>query len=192
MISQGTTQKVRWTTSDIELLSQDEGKRYEIIDGELFVTRSPHINHQDTSGNIYFELQTWSRKIGKGKALFTPGIIFSDADNVEPDVVWISKEKLAALLDDSGHLTGAPELVIEVLSPGKLNERRDKEAKLKLYSSQGVQEYWIVSWQLKTVEVYRRENLQLKLIATLLNNDVLTSPLLPDFTCDISRFFIAM
>ena len=81
-------------------------------------------------------------------------------------------------------------MVIEVLSPGTVNERRDKEAKLKLYSSQGVQEYWIVSWQLKTVEVYRRENLQLKLVATLLNNDRLTSPLLPDFSCEINRFFI--
>ncbi|MDJ0682760.1 MAG: Uma2 family endonuclease, partial [Xenococcaceae cyanobacterium MO_167.B52] len=70
------------------------------------------------------------------------------------------------------------------------NERRDKEAKLKLYSSQGVQEYWIVSWQLKTVEVYRRENLQLKLFATLINQDELTSPLLPDFSCNITRFFI--
>ena len=190
-MSQVTTEKLRWTTSDIELLSQDEGKRYEIIDGELFVTRSPHIKHQDAGGNIYLELQNWSRKTGQGKAILTPGIIFSEADNVEPDLVWISTEKLTKLLDDSGHLTGAPELVIEVLSPGKINERRDKEAKLKLYSSQGVQEYWIVSWQLKTVAVYRREeNSQLKLIATLLNNDQLTTPLLPDFSCEINKFFI--
>jgi Uma2 family endonuclease len=53
-----------------------------------------------------------------------------------------------------------------------------------------VQEYWIVSWQLKTVEVYRRENLQLRLFATLLNNEELTSPLLPDFSCNLSKFFI--
>ncbi|ELS00824.1 hypothetical protein Xen7305DRAFT_00005250 [Xenococcus sp. PCC 7305] len=190
MMNQVTTEKVRWTTSDIELLSQDEGKRYEIIDGELFVTRSPHWNHQRTIDNICLELNLWSRTSGLGEARSTPGIIFSDVDNVEPDVVWISKEKLITFLDDSGHLTGAPELVIEVLSPGKLNERRDKEAKLKLYSSQGVQEYWIVSWQLKTVEVYRRENLQLKLIATLFNNDQLTSALLPNFECEITRFFI--
>ena len=189
MISQ-TTEQIRWTTSDIELLSQDEGKRYEIIDGELFVTRSPHWNHQRTIDNICLELNIWSRSSCMGEARSTPGIIFSDIDNVVPDVVWISKEKLATLLNNSGHLTGAPELVIEVLSPGKFNQRRDKEAKLKLYSSQGVLEYWIVSWQLKTVEVYRRENLQLKLVATLLNNDELTSPLLLDFTCDISKFFI--
>ena len=121
MISKTTTNKVIWTTSDIELLSQDEGKRYEIINGELFVTRSPHWNHQRTIDNICLELNIWSRSSNLGEARSTPGIVFSDTDNVEPDVVWISKEKLAVLLDDSGHLTGAPELVIEVLSPGKLN-----------------------------------------------------------------------
>ena len=126
MISQTTDRQIRWTTSDIELLSQDEGKRYEIIDGELFVTRSPHWNHQRTIDNICLELNIWSRSSGLGEARSTPGIIFSETDNVVPDVVWISKEKLAALLDDGGHLTGAPELVIEVLSPGKLNQRRDK------------------------------------------------------------------
>ena len=133
------------------------------------------------------ELNIWSRSSGLGEARSTPSIIFSDADNVVPDVVWISKEKLETLLDDEGHLTGAPELVVEVLSPSKLNKKRDKEAKLKLYSSQGVQEYWIVNWQLKTVEVYQRENWQLGLIATLLNNDKLISSLLPDFSCNISH-----
>ena len=91
-MSQATTAKIRWTTSDLELLSQDEGKRYEIIDGELFVTRSPHWNHQGTIDNICLELNLWSRSSGLGEARSTPGIIFSDADNVAPDVVWISRE----------------------------------------------------------------------------------------------------
>jgi len=56
-------------------------------------------------------------------------------------VVWVSKERLSQIEDEAGHLTDAPELVIEVLSPGKNNERRDKEAKLKLYSVEGVREY---------------------------------------------------
>ena len=184
------TAGIRWTTSDLELLSNDEGKRYEIIDGELFMTRSPHWNHQRTIDNICLELNLWSRSNSLGEARSTPGIIFSDADNVEPDVVWISKERLATLLDESGHLRGAPELVIEVLSPGMNNERRDKDAKLKLYSSQGVIEYWIVNWQLKTVEVYRREDLRLQLIATLLANDTLISPLLSGYSCQVDKFFI--
>lgn len=181
--------KIRWTTADLEVLAADEWKRYEIIDGELFVSRAPHILHQDSGGNIYLELQIWSRTSGLGKALFTPGIIFSDADNVIPDVVWISNEKLVQLVDDEGHLTGAPELVVEVLSAGNTNERRDKEAKLKLYSIKGVREYWIVDWRLRQIEIFRRENAQLVLVATLIENDEITSPILPGFSCNIQQFW---
>ena len=188
-MSQSVTNKVHWTTSDLELLPPAEGKRYEIIAGELFVTRAPHWNHQRTADNICLELKIWSRSTGQGDATTNPGIIFSEIDNVEPDVVWISNQRLTTLLDNAGHLTGAPELVVEVLSPGLNNERRDREAKLKLYSNQGVQEYWIANWRLKTIEVYRRENAQLKLVATLLGSDELTSPLLPGFSCDIDKFF---
>ena len=74
-------------------------------------------------------------------------------------------------------------------TPGTANERRDREAKLKLYSTQGVQEYWLANYQLQTVEVYRRESAQLKLVATLLANDEITSPLLPGFRCAIQQFF---
>lgn len=183
------TDKIRWTISDLEVLAADEWKRYEIIDGELFVSRAPHIRHQDSGGNIYLELQVWSRKSGLGKALFTPGIIFSDADNVIPDVVWISNERLEQLVDDEGHLTGAPELIVEVLSAGNANERRDKEAKLKLYSIKGVKEYWIVDWRLRQIEVYRRENAQLVLVATLIEEDEINSPILPGFGCNIQKFF---
>ncbi|MEO1765541.1 MAG: Uma2 family endonuclease, partial [Cyanobacteria bacterium J06629_18] len=91
--------------------------------------------------------------------------------------------------DEDGHLTGAPELVIEVLSAGNTNERRDKEAKLKLYSIKGVKEYWIVDWRLKQIEIYRRENAQLTLIATLMEDDEITSPILPRFNCNIQKFF---
>ncbi len=189
-MKQTTTEKVRWTTSDLDLLSQDEWKRYEIIDGELFVTRAPHIYHQNAIGELYFELKGWSGTTTRGKAILTPGIIFSEADNVQPDLVWISHERLAILVDEAGHLTGAPELIIEVLSLGTTNERRDREVKLKLYSSQGVQEYWIVNWRLKIIEIYRRENALLKLVATLLEQDILTSPLLPSFSCNIFQLFV--
>jgi Uma2 family endonuclease len=189
-MNQTISDQVRWTTSDLELLTTDEWKRYEIIDGELFVTRAPHWRHQRTGGNIYLELEIWSRSSKLGEPITTPGIIFTDADNVIPDLVWISRERLAQLLDDEGHLRGAPELIAEVLSPGTTNERRDREAKLKLYSSTGVQEYWIANWQLQQLEVYRRETAQLKLIATLLANDEITSPLLLGFCVRVQRFFI--
>jgi Uma2 family endonuclease len=92
-------------------------------------------------------------------------------------------------LDEAGHLTAAPELVVEVLSPGIENERRDREAKLKLYASRGLQEYWIVDWQRQQVEIYRRQLIGLQLVGTLLSTDELTSPLLPDFTCSVAQLF---
>lgn len=93
------------------------------------------------------------------------------------------------MVDESGHLTGAPELIVEVLSAGKENERRDREAKLKLYSIRGVQEYWIADWRSQKIEVYKRENAKLQLVATLFSNNELTSPLLPGFSCSGSRLF---
>jgi Uma2 family endonuclease len=116
-MNQPTTERVRWTTSDLELLPESSS-RYEIIDGELFVPCAPHWGHQNVSGNTHAELRGWSITVGFGKAVQAPGVIFSDADNVIPDVVWISNELLATGLDAAGHLTLAPELVVEVLSPG--------------------------------------------------------------------------
>lgn len=188
-MNQIATEGVRWTTTDLDLLPDNEGTRYEIINGELFMTRAPHWIHQETCLNIGMELKTWSRASGLGQASINPGVLFSETDNVIPDVIWISNERLDLYLDEAGHLTGAPELVVEVLSSGVQNERRDKIAKLKLYASRGVQEYWIVDWRLQKFEVYRRENATLKLFATLLSNDELNSPLLPGFSCPVARFF---
>lgn len=182
-------EKVRWTIYDLEVLPQNEGVRHEIIDGELFVTRSPHRRHQQICGKIFRQLDAWSELNHSGETIVAPGVIFSDVDSVIPDVVWVSRERLAQIEDEAGHLTAAPELIVEVLSPGKENERRDKEAKLKLYSERGVREYWIVNRFVKQVEVYRRENAQLSLVTTLLESDEITSPLLPNFSCIIRYFF---
>ncbi len=180
---------VRWTTDDLELFAGDRSNRYEIIDGELFVTKVPHWKHQEICINIGTALKLWSDESGLGKPAVTPGIVFSDADNVIPDVVWLSNERLERLLDEAGHLTAAPELVAEVLSLGEKNEKRDREAKLKLYSVQGVQEYWIFDRQERKVEVYRRERGILKLAITLFSQDELTSPMLPGFNCLVAKLF---
>ncbi len=182
------SEQVRWTITDLEGFP-DNGNRYEIIDGDLFVTRAPHWDHQDIVGAIYAELRAWSRQSGLGQAAVTPGIIFSEADAVIPDVVWASHERLAQFLDSSGHLTGAPELVVEVLSNTEKDKKRDRETKLKLYSVQGVFEYWIVDREQQLIEVYRRENGVLKKAMTLFQADRLTSPLLPGFSCEVARLF---
>ncbi|MCY7392735.1 MAG: Uma2 family endonuclease [Leptolyngbyaceae cyanobacterium CAN_BIN12] len=188
-MSQTSSEKVRWTTADLDLLAADEWKRYEIIDGELFVTRAPHFRHQSIILNICAELRDWSDETQLGEAFPTPGIIFSDADNVIPDAIWISVKRMERFIDEAGHFIGAPELIVEVLSSGTMNERRDREAKLKLYSSQGVEEYWIVNRELQQIEVYRRENAVLKRAATYNVQDTITSPTLPGFECPIHRFF---
>ena len=181
--------RIHWTTADLELLPESSN-RYEIIDGELFVTRAPHWGHQRASTRITSRLDDWSIATGRGEAVQAPGLIFSDADNVIPDIVWISQERLENGLDESGHLIVAPELVVEVLSAGAENERRDREAKLKLYSIRGVQEYWIINWRSSQVEVYRRQKAILTLICTLFPGDELTSTLLPGFACAIDRLFV--
>lgn len=188
MVSQPVT-AVRWTTRDLEVLPQNEWTTYEIIDGELFVTSSPHRRHQRTIGKLYRALDEWSDQSGLGEPIIDAGLILSEADNVIADLVWASKETVAAYEDETGHLTCVPELVIEVLSFGKDDVRRDREAKLKLYSIQGAQEYWIADRRSKQLEIYRRNNAQLTLNETLGISDTLTSPLLPAFACPVEQLF---
>ncbi len=182
---------LRWTSADLEVLP-DDGKRYEIVDGELYVSRQPHWDHQMVSGQVFALLQNWSLETGAGRASIAPGVIFAEDDDVAPDVVWASIERLAALSAD-GKLYAAPELAVEVLSPGPTNERRDRDAKLKLYSRHGVAEYWIVDWRARTITVYRRADeapdQPLQPVATLQGSEVLQSPLLPGFAAPLERVF---
>ncbi len=182
------TTTLRWTSRDLELLP-DDGSRYEIIDGELYVSKQPHYHHQLVCTRLVAFLDAWSRQTKAGEANFVPGLIFADDDDVAPDVIWISRERLAMALKPDGKLHNAPELVVEVLSPGVINERRDREAKLKLYSRRGVQEYWVVNWQERYLEIYQREKAVLKLDRTLYETDTLESPLLPGFSCQVSEIF---
>ena len=106
-----------------------------------------------------------------------------------PDLVWITRERLARALDENGHLTIAPELIVEVLTPGPIHECRDRVVKRSLYWRRGVLEYWIVNWQDRQVEVYRRDEAELRLAETLTADAVLPSPLLPGFACPISKLW---
>jgi len=185
------TSTLRWTSADLEGLP-DDGRRYEIIDGELFVSKQPHFYHQHMCGKLYWFLEEWSNQSNLGQAITAPGLIFADDDDVVPDVAWLSWERLAAALGDDGKLHSAPDLVVEVLSPGSTNQRRDREAKLKLYSRRGVLEYWIVDWLGQSIEVYRRLNTHLELVGTLTNGDQLESPLLPGFSKKVDALFAGL
>ncbi|BAC90288.1 Uma2 family endonuclease [Gloeobacter violaceus] len=187
-MAQRTTDTMRWTAADLDLLP-DDGSRYEIVAGELLVSRAPHWGHQKACVRLCAALDAWSTATELGEASIAPGVLFGESDNVIPDVVWVSRGRLEVILDAAGHLTAAPELVVEVLSPGADNERRDRDLKLRLYSARGVREYWLVDWRAQQVEVYRREQASLALAATLLAGDTLTSPLLPGFAYPVAGIF---
>lgn len=179
---------LRMTSKDLEVLP-DDGKRYEIIDGELYVSKQPHNYHQLVSSRIWILLQTWSEETNGGESVVMPGLIFAEDDDVAPDVTWMSEERRTIAFQPDGKYHATPELIVEVLSPGTTNERRDRESKLKLYSRRGVVEYWIVSWIERRVEIYRRDEAVLKLHSTLYQDDLVQSPYLPSFGCKVSQFF---
>lgn len=180
--------EIRWTVADLDIFPEPlDDTRYEVIDGELFVSTQPHANHQLTAFLFLMALGTWNRSIGRGTVVPAPGVILGPDLAVAPDVVWYAPGWFVIEEDGTSHR--APDAVLEVLSPGARNEQRDREKKLDLYSRHGVQEYWIADWRDRTVEVYRRRDAQLHRVATLRGDDTLTSPLLPGFSARLAELF---
>lgn len=181
---------IGFTSKDLEALPDKPGWRYEIICGELHVTKAPGWEHNAVCIRIGGVLDRWNEEAGSpGQAAFGPGLVFADDDDAIPDIVWARHERLRAVLGPDRHLHGPPELVVEVLSPGASNRRRDRELKLALYDRRGVDEYWIAEWESRQVEVYRRSDGRLVLVATLSERDTLTSPMLPGFACPVGSLF---
>src|SRR5947207_1360932 len=100
---------VRFTAADLEWLP-DDGKRYEIIGGELHVSKQPSWTHQAVCSRILVALHHWSLAGNSGQAAVAPGLVLGDEDDVVPDVVWVSASRLNAALDAAGHLRAAPDL----------------------------------------------------------------------------------
>jgi Uma2 family endonuclease len=177
------------TNSDIEAMP-DDGNRYELIDGELFVSTAPSVLHQRCLMRLALALARYFEEHPIGEVLPGPGVIFDDYNGVIPDLIYCSFEREAEVLAGGDRFCGAPELVIEILSPGSSNEKRDRTTKRQLYSKRGVSEYWIVDPAGKAIEVYcssRRHRLEL--VATLRGKEELTTPLLPGFGHRVSRVF---
>jgi Uma2 family endonuclease len=167
----------------------DDGNRYEVIEGELYVSTAPGIPHQSILGNLYWELGNYLKSHPIGRAYLGIGIVFDDFNGVIPDLLYISSERLShALAVD--RLKASPELVIEILSPGSSNQNRDRIVKRKLYSSRGVSEYWIVDPETRTIAVSRkRKEGGLKPAVVLNAEDDLTTPILPDFRVSVAQIF---
>jgi Uma2 family endonuclease len=175
------------TINDLDALP-DDGNRYEIIEGELSVSRAPSLIHQTVSGNLFVSLKNYLAGNPIGQVWATPGIIFSEFDGVIPDIVFVTHERRAEIASGD-RIAGAPDLVIEIVSPGPENERRDRVAKRQLYGRYGVKEYWVVYLETEVIEVYELEGQTLKLIATLRKGDELTSSILPGFSCAVDGVF---
>jgi Uma2 family endonuclease len=175
------------TIADLDAMP-DDGQRYEIIEGELFVSCAPGLTHQNVSVNLTIDLGNFLSANPIGKIWTTPGVIFSELSGVIPDLVFISKDRIAEIAPGE-RIMGAPDLVIEIVSPGAENERRDRIAKRQLYGKHGVKEYWLVDPYLRTVEVYLLKGRTMKHWKTRCEEDELTSPTLLGFTCQVASIF---
>ncbi|MCU1268344.1 MAG: hypothetical protein JWM21_4662 [Acidobacteria bacterium] len=175
------------TVDDLDAMPED-GNRYEVIEGELFVSRAPGLPHQRVFGNIFKAFQRYLDTNPIGEIIATPGVVFGMYSGVIPDVVFFTHERGAEIIANE-RLGAAPELVIEILSRGRDNLARDRVAKRQLYGKHGVKEYWIVDSDNRAVEVYRLQDATLELAAIMRDSDEITSPVLPGFQCSVADFF---
>jgi Uma2 family endonuclease len=176
------------TVADLDALPEDDNK-YELIAGDLYMSRAPHIHHQLVVTNITGAFFMYLLDNPVGKIVAGPGVIFSEYDAVIPDLIYISNERFAKVVSPEGKLMAAPDLAIEILSMGSENVRRDRVLKRRLYGEYGVSEYWIVDSFTLSVEIYRLQDDGLSLIEKLRVGDAINTPLLPNFSMKVSDIF---
>lgn len=145
-----------FTNKDVERYAIDDSCRYELIGGEIIMSTAPGYIHQLLSMRISSQFLDYLKINPIGEILATPGLILSEFDGVIPDLIYISHERREEILNEKdGKFHGVPEMVIEILSPGRVNARRDLQIKRELYEIYGVPEYWVVKPQEKQIEVFK-------------------------------------
>src|SRR3990172_8953715 len=178
------TEKRKYTYEDYLKTPDDE--RYELIGGELLMTPSPITNHQRISRKIEFLLEKFVTENELGEIFYAPYDVYFDDENVvQPDILFISKDRLNIIGDKN--LQGAPDLVIEILSES--NAYRDLIQKKKLYSKHGVKEYWIVVPGEKTIDIHILKEKTYQLYKTLGEYDTLESQILKGFKMELKAIF---
>ena len=170
----------RWTYSDLVALPDDQ-LRHELIDGEHFVSPSPATAHQEISKRLFVALNTFVERHRLGEVLYAPFDIKLSAYTVlVPDLVYFTAARFADVVNEK-HATAAPDLVVEILSPG--TRRRDLGRKRAVYNRDGAREYWIVDPEARSITVLRRPRSDAGLIDVtvhaLAGDDALESPLFP-------------
>jgi len=165
----------------------DDGKRYEIIDGELFVNPAPVPTHQFIITNLLEALRGYARTHG-GRAAGAPiDVVLADDRILQPDVIFITVDRLSIV--GPKNIVGPPDVVVEVLSDG--TRRYDEIQKRKVYESAGIGEYWVVDPEIELVKIYRATSgvfIKAEEISTDAGGAI-TSPLLPDFSLSIEEVF---
>lgn len=175
------------TVADLDACP-DDNNRYELIGGELFVSRAPGIPHQRLLLNLEIALSHYLSQNPIGILVPGTGMILSDYDAVIPDLAFVRNERWDEVVTGE-EFTRAVDLVIEILSPGKENRERDLSVKRQLYAKYGVQEYWIVDSENKCALIYRLQGSILEEIAKLGVEHELTTPLLPQFQLKVHSIF---
>jgi Uma2 family endonuclease len=179
---------VKYTYEDLQAFPEGDGKRYEIIDGDLLVSPSPMDKHQLVVGNIFGLLWVFLKGNPIGKVRVAPlDVVLSDVNVVVPDILFLSNSRLERLTRKN--LQSAPDLVVEVLSES--TRRIDEGRKRRLYESFDVLEYWIVDPEIDTVKVYRKagEKFDRPIELSSEAGDTLTTPLLPGFAASLAELF---
>lgn len=156
----------------------------ELIDGEIIEMPPPELKHQDIVGNGFVLLKTRTKVLG-GKAYVAPVDVVLDMNVVQPDLLWIAPEGSKCIPDAGKRLRGAPDLVIEVLSPG--NAYYDRRTKFKLYQQHGVREYWMIDPREKLVEVWVLREGKFELLDVFGENETFTSTLIG--AVEVNAFF---
>lgn len=176
----------KFTYKDLQEMP-DDGKRYQLIDGELYVTPSPNRAHQRAVGNLHVLLHERIEKAGLGEVYLAPfDVVFDQMNVVQPDLLVVGNERLAIITE--ANVEGVPDIAIEVLSPS--NKRFDREKKLQLYGRVGVPELWYFDPADGTAEVFHTEaDGRCVLSAKLEGNATIVSKVLPGLSLTLDQVF---
>ena len=174
------TSRIVLTYEDYAALPND-GKRYELHEGELSLMGAPSMRHQLIIGNLYVILRPYLLASRRGQLLLSPfDCIMSDITVVQPDLVYVDDAR-RPLLSERG-LNGAPTLAIEVLSPW--SRHIDRRLKMRLYAKHGADWYWIVDGDALTIDAYRLEGAGYRLDGRLEGTAPRALPPFPDLPLD--------
>jgi Uma2 family endonuclease len=176
--------RLKYTVADY--MTTPDDKRYQLLDGDLILAPSPSDRHQSIVGHLHVALYQFINSNGLGRVRLAPLDVFlTDHDVAQPDILYVSDGRSNIFIE--GKIQGAPDLVVEILSPS--TQGHDRGYKQTLYAQHGVREYWLVDPDSETVEVLTEGEYGFIPAATYYRNEILASPLLPGLAIDLHRVF---